>query len=72
MFKEKVVIIAPKKDNVVINMVLQVTTCSQIRENVRFKEKPLKKKTWSIGKKKKRFNVRLKKLLRTYNKKNHL
>jgi hypothetical protein len=34
MFKEKVVIVAPKKGDVVINMVLVGTTQSQTFENV--------------------------------------
>jgi hypothetical protein len=45
MFKKKVVMITPKKDNVVVNMVLAITTHSKILENVVFKEKkPFKNK----------------------------
>jgi hypothetical protein len=39
MFREKVMIVAPKKDDVVVNMVLAITTHSQIPKNVVFKEK---------------------------------
>jgi hypothetical protein len=39
MFKEKAMTRTPKKDNVVVNMILIVTTCNQIPENVVFKEK---------------------------------
>jgi len=45
MFKEKVVAATPKKENVAINMVLQVTTCSSIPKNVIFKEKTFKNKS---------------------------
>jgi len=45
MFKEKAMKVAPKKDDVVVDMVLAITTHSQILENVIFKEKePFKKK----------------------------
>jgi hypothetical protein len=44
MFKEKAMAATPKKDNVFVNMVL--VTCTQILENVVFKEKePLKNKS---------------------------
>lgn len=39
MFKEKVVVTTPKKDDVVVNMVLAITTPSQILK------KPLKNKS---------------------------
>jgi hypothetical protein len=39
MFKEKAVVIAPKKEDVVLNMVLVVTTHSEIPKNVVCKEK---------------------------------
>jgi len=39
MFKEKEKTTAPKKDDVVVNMVLAVTTRSQLPKNVVFKEK---------------------------------
>jgi hypothetical protein len=43
MFREKATMAIPKKDDVVINMVLAVTTHNQILENVVFKGKgPLK------------------------------
>jgi hypothetical protein len=46
MFREKVMTIAPKKDDVAVNMVLAITTHSQIPGNVVFKEKePFKKKS---------------------------
>ncbi len=46
MFRENAKAIAPKKDNVVVNMVLTVTTCDQITKNVVFKEKePFKNKS---------------------------
>jgi hypothetical protein len=46
MFKEKVAATTPKKDNVVVNMVLVIITHSQIFENVELKEKePLKNKS---------------------------
>jgi hypothetical protein len=41
MFKEKVATIAPKKEYVVVNMVLVITTYNQILENVIFKDKSL-------------------------------
>jgi hypothetical protein len=45
MFKGKVMVATPKKDNVDVNMVLAITTCYQIFENVVFKEKePFKNK----------------------------
>ncbi len=46
MFREKVMIVTPKKDDVVVNMVLAITTHSQIPKNVVFKEKePFKRKS---------------------------
>jgi hypothetical protein len=39
MFREKVVTIKIKKEHVVMNMVLVMTTCNQISKNVVFKEK---------------------------------
>jgi hypothetical protein len=46
MFKEKVVATAPKKNDVAINMVLAITTRSQILKKVVFKEKePFKNKS---------------------------
>jgi hypothetical protein len=39
MFREKAIVVTPKKDDVAINMVLAITTCSQIFKNVVFKEK---------------------------------
>jgi len=45
MFKEKVMAATPRKENIVVNMVLQVTISSQILENVIFKDKPLKNKS---------------------------
>jgi hypothetical protein len=39
MFKEKAVMVASKKENVIVNMVLAVTTHNQIPKNVVFKEK---------------------------------
>jgi hypothetical protein len=46
MFNEKVTTVTPKKDNVVVNMVLVITTHSRIPENVVFKEKePFKNKS---------------------------
>jgi hypothetical protein len=45
MFKEKATTNPPKKENVAVNMVLAITTRTQILENVIFKEKePLKNK----------------------------
>jgi hypothetical protein len=62
----------PKKNDVAINMVLVVTTCNHIPENVVFKGKNLSKtKAWLMGKKRKNFNIYLKKQKRTYNKRNH-
>ncbi len=64
LFKKKGVLVAPKKDDVVVNMILVVTIHNQIPKKMVFKEKkPLKNKS---------FNVHLKKPLKTYNKKNHL
>jgi hypothetical protein len=46
MFKEKETMVTPKKDNVVVNMVLAITICNQIPKNVVFKEKkPFKNKS---------------------------
>jgi hypothetical protein len=39
MFKEKVAMATPNKDDVAINMVLTITTHSLIPKNVVFKEK---------------------------------
>ncbi len=39
MFKEKAMVVPPKKEDIVVNMVLVTTTCNQILENVVFKEK---------------------------------
>jgi hypothetical protein len=45
-FKEKAIAIAPKKEDVVVNMVLIITTHNQIPKNVVFEEKkPLKNKS---------------------------
>jgi hypothetical protein len=69
MFREKAIMATPKEDNVVVNMVLAITTYSQIPENVVFKEKePFKNKRLVISKKRKSFNIHLKKLLKTYKK----
>ncbi len=69
MFREKAIVATPKEDNVVVNMVLAITTYSQIPENVVFKEKePFKNKSLVISKKRKSFNIHLKKLLKTYKK----
>jgi hypothetical protein len=71
MFREKVATTTTKKEDVV-NMVLAITTYSQMLENVVFKEKwPLKNKAWPIGKKRISLKVRFKKLLWTYNKRSH-
>jgi hypothetical protein len=64
MFKEKATMAASKKENyVTISMVLAITTYSQILENivVLLKEKKPHKKT---------FNVHLKKILKTCNRRN--
>jgi hypothetical protein len=46
MFKERLAVITPTKDDVAINMVFVVTTHSQIPKNVVFKEKePVKNKS---------------------------
>jgi hypothetical protein len=46
MFKEKAKAIAPKKDDLVVNMVLETIAHSQVPENVVFKEKqPFKNKS---------------------------
>jgi hypothetical protein len=72
IFKEKAMVTTPKKDDVAINMVLAVTTHSHILENVVFKGKNLSRtKVWQIGKKRKSFNICLKKPFRTYNKRSH-
>lgn len=69
MFREKALVVTFEEDNVVINMVLAITTYDQILENVVFKEKkPFKNKSLAINKKRKSFNIHLKKLLNTYNK----
>jgi hypothetical protein len=34
MFREKVMMVAPKKEDVIINMVLAITTYTQIPENI--------------------------------------
>jgi hypothetical protein len=39
MFKKKVTTTTPKKEDFVVNMVLEVTAYSQMLENVVFKEK---------------------------------
>jgi hypothetical protein len=39
MITKKAMVAIPKKEDVVVNMVLVVITCSQILENVVFKEK---------------------------------
>jgi hypothetical protein len=58
MFKEKAMITTPKKEDVVINMVLAITTHSQIPEMWYLKKKSLSRtKVWPIGKKRKSFNV---------------
>jgi hypothetical protein len=43
MFREKATVTTPKKDDVAINMVLVITTRSQIPKNVVFKNKKLLK-----------------------------
>jgi hypothetical protein len=56
MFKEKVMMATPKNKDVTINMVLEITTYSQILDNivVLLKEKNLTKtKIWLIGKRRK-------------------
>ncbi len=64
-FKEKATTTAPKKENIVINMVLGIITYIQILENVVFKDKNLSRtRDWLMGKKKKCFNICLKKLLK--------
>jgi hypothetical protein len=69
MFKEKTTKIAPKKENVAVNMVLAITTHTQILKMWYSRRKNLSKtRDWLIGKKRKSFNIHLKKLLRTYNK----
>jgi hypothetical protein len=46
MFREKVVAVTPKKEDVIVNMVLAITTHIQIPKNVVFKEnKPHKNKS---------------------------
>ncbi len=46
MFRKKVVTATPKKENVVVNMVLVVITCNQVLKNAVFKEKePFKNKS---------------------------
>jgi hypothetical protein len=45
MFREKAMIATPKKEDIVVNMVLAITTRNHIFENVVFKEKPLKNKS---------------------------
>lgn len=61
-----------KRTNVAINMVLVLTTRNHILESMVFKGKHLSRtKAWPIGKKRKSFNICLKKPLRTYNKRNH-
>jgi hypothetical protein len=62
MFKEKAMAATPKKDDVAINMVLVVTTRNHIPENVVFKGKDLSRtKAWLMGKKRKSFNIYLRK-----------
>ncbi len=54
MFREKATLVTPKKEDVAINMILAITTHSQIPKNVVFKEKkPLKNKSLVDCKKKK-------------------
>ncbi len=72
MFREKAIMVAPKKEDVAINTILVVSTHSQIPKNVVFKEKePFKNKSLADYKKNKSFNICLKQQLRTYNKRNH-
>ncbi len=63
----------PKKDNVVINMVLQLPLVVRYPKMWYSRRKNLSRtKAWLISKKRKSFNVHLKKLLRTYNKRSRL
>jgi hypothetical protein len=39
MFREKIVVVVPKKDDVAINMVLAISTHNEIPKNVVFKMK---------------------------------
>ncbi len=56
MFREKAMITTPKKEDVVVNMVLVITTRSQIPENVVFKEKkPFKNKSLADWQEEKKF-----------------
>jgi 5-methylcytosine-specific restriction endonuclease McrA len=61
-----------RKEDVTINMVLAINTYNQIPENivVLLKEKNLTKTRRLIGKRRKSFNIHLKKLLKTCNRKN--
>jgi hypothetical protein len=53
MFREKAIVVAPKKEDVAINTILPITTHSQIPKNVVFKEKkPFKNKSLADCKKK--------------------
>jgi hypothetical protein len=46
MFREKAMVTTPKKDDIIVNMVLTITTHSQIPKNMVFKDKkPIKNKS---------------------------
>jgi hypothetical protein len=73
MFKEKAMVATPKKGDVTINMVLQLPFIVRYPKMWYSRIKNLSKtKAWLIGKKRKSFNVHLKKQLRTYNKRSRL
>jgi hypothetical protein len=73
MFKEKAMVATPKKGDVAINMVLQLPFIVKYPKMWYSRIKNISKtKAWLIGKKRKSFNVHLKKLLRRYNKKSRL
>jgi hypothetical protein len=73
MFREKAVVATPKKDDVAIIIILQLPFVIRYPKMWYSRRKNLSKtKPWLIGKMRKSFNVHLKKLLRTYNKRSCL
>ncbi len=65
MFREKVVTTTSKKDDVAINMVSIVTTCSQIPKTVVFKEKePFENKSLADWEKEERLQHSFEKIIK--------
>ncbi len=73
MLREKAMVATPKKDDVTIIIILQLPFVIRYPKMWYSRKKTLSKtKPWLIGKTRKSFNVHLKKLLRTCNKRSCL